>query len=65
MFWLGFDLEGRGSRGFQAGQYHHHWVLFFIYFLIVFYFVAPHSLWDLSSLTRDRTWAGRSESSES
>ena len=37
-------------------------VIFFSFFL---YFAAPHGLWDLSSLTRDWTWALGSESSES
>ena len=34
-------------------------------FFLFFFLAAPHSLWDLSSLTRGRTWALSNESTES
>ena len=39
-------------------------LILYIYFFFLF-LAAPRGLWDLSSLTKDRTWALGSESTES
>ena len=52
------SLLKRGHSGFTAP-------LYYILFIYLFLGAAPHSLWDLSSLTRDRTWALSCESVES
>ena len=61
----GFLTTAPPGKPCSCTFYFYLFIVHYIYFYLFSFLATPHSLWDLSSLTRDRTQALSSESTES